>query len=159
MPTDDPADRPPTSRSGTSGADDLTWLVHRVAGALGEVFNRVSREAGLGDLRDWLVLALINDGVQRTQLEIATELGIDKSTLVPLLDRLERAGLLTRTASERDRRVRIPQATARGAEVVAEVAAAREAALDDRLAAIPPSERAEFHATLWRIVQESPPRD
>jgi hypothetical protein len=28
------------------------------------------------------------DQAQRTQLEIATQLGIDKSTLVPLLDRL-----------------------------------------------------------------------
>ncbi len=122
--------------------------------ALGEAFNKVSRDAGLADLRDWLVLALISgDGTQRTQLEIATQLSIDKSTLVPLLDRLERDGLIVRTTSERDRRVRIPQATPAGIEIVKKVTIARDAAINDRLAAIPPSERATFHATLWSIVE------
>ena len=143
---------PPAAAAGP-GVDDLTWLAYRAAGTLGEAFNKVSREAGLADLRDWLVLALISgDGKQRTQLEIATQLGIDKSTLVPLLDRLERDGLIVRATSERDRRVRIPQATPAGLKVVSDVAVARDAAINDRLAAIPPAERASFHATLWRIV-------
>ena len=139
--------------AGGPGVDDLTWLAYRAAGTLGEAFNKVSREAGLADLRDWLVLALITgDGKQRTQLEIATQLGIDKSTLVPLLDRLERDGLIIRATSERDRRVRIPRATPAGIKVVKDVAIARDEAINDRLAAIPPAERASFHATLWRIV-------
>jgi MarR family transcriptional regulator, transcriptional regulator for hemolysin len=143
----------PPAAVGSPGVDDLTWLAYRAAGALGEAFNKVSREAGLADLRDWLVLALITgDGKQRTQLEVATQLGIDKSTLVPLLDRLERDGLIVRATSERDRRVRIPQATPAGVKVVKDVAVARDAAINDRLAAIPPAERASFHATLWRIV-------
>ncbi len=143
----------PHAATGHPGVDDLTWLAHRAADALGAAFNKVSRDAGLADLRDWLVLALISgDGMQRTQLQIATQLGIDKSTLVPLLDRLERDGLIVRTSSERDRRVRIPQATPAGNEVVKKVAIARDAAINDRLAAIPPAERASFHATLWSIV-------
>ncbi len=144
---------PPAAAAGP-GVDDLTWLAYRAAGALGEAFNKVSREAGLADLRDWLVLALITgDGKQRTQLEIATQLGIDKLTLVPLLDRLERDGLIVRATSERDRRVRIPQATPAGLKVVRDVAIARDAAINDRLAAIPPADRTAFHATLWRIVE------
>jgi MarR family transcriptional regulator, transcriptional regulator for hemolysin len=150
---DPPAKPTAPAAAGSPGVDDLTWLAYRAADALGEAFNKVSREAGLADLRDWLVLALISgDGTQRTQLEIATQLGIDKSTLVPLLDRLERDGLIIRATSERDRRVRIPQATPAGLKVVKDVAIARDAAINDRLAAIPPAERASFHATLWRIV-------
>jgi hypothetical protein len=49
--------------------------------------------------------------------------------------------------------VRIPQATPAGIKVVKEVAIARDAAINDRLAAIPPAERASFHATLWKIVE------
>jgi DNA-binding MarR family transcriptional regulator len=144
----------PPAATGHPGVDDLTWLAYRAADALGEAFNKVSRDAGLADLRDWLVLALITgDDTPRTQLQIATQLGIDKSTLVPLLDRLERDGLIVRSTSERDRRVRIPQATPAGIKVVKEVAIARDAAINDRLAAIPPAERASFHATLWKIVE------
>jgi DNA-binding MarR family transcriptional regulator len=143
-------DRSPTPAA--NPGEDLTWLAFRAAEALGGAFNRVSREAGLADLRDWLVLALIADGTDRTQLEIAAHLDIDKSTLVPILDRLEKEGLLVRTVSERDRRVRIPKATPAGIQVVKRVAIARDAAINDRLAAIDPSERAAFHATLFNIV-------
>src|ERR1700722_11556950 len=146
--------------AGTPGVDDLTWLAYRAADALGEAFNKVSRDAGLADLRDWLVLALISgDQAQRTQLEIATQLGIDKSTLVPLLDRLERDGLIIRATSDRDRREGLPPATPAGLKVVKEVAIARDAAINDRLAAIPPAERASFHATLWRIVGGAAPQE
>jgi DNA-binding MarR family transcriptional regulator len=134
---------------------DLTWLAHRAAEALGEAFNKVSRDAGLADLRDWLVLALVSDGTQRTQLEIATELGIDKTTLVSLLDRLVKDGLVVRKMSERDRRVRIPEATAKGVEVRKKVSIARDAAINERLAAIPEAERAVFHSVLWNIVEGS----
>jgi DNA-binding MarR family transcriptional regulator len=135
---------------------DLTWLAHRAADALGEAFNKVSREAGLADLRHWLVLALVSDGPKRTQLEIAKQLGIDKTTLVSILDRLEKDGLIVRTHSENDRRVRIPEATPAGVEVFKKVSIAREAAIGERLAAIPASERAIFHKVLWSIVESTP---
>jgi MarR family transcriptional regulator, transcriptional regulator for hemolysin len=141
------------SVTGSPETADLTWLAHRAAEALGEAFNKVSRDAGLADLRDWLVLALVSDGTQRTQLEIANQLGIDKTTLVSLLDRLVRDGLVVRTFSERDRRVRIPVATPEGVEVVGKVAIARDTAINERLAAIPPSDRAVFHSVLWSIVE------
>lgn len=144
--------------TGNPGVDDLTWLAHRAAETLKEAFDKVSRDAGLADLRDWLVLALVSgDGTARTQLEIANQLGIDKSTLVPILDRLERDRLIVRTASERDRRVRIPQATPAGVTVVEKVAIARDTVINERLAAIPPAERANFHATLWHIVEGPAP--
>ena len=76
---------------------------------------------------------------------------------MPLLDRLERDGLIVRAFSDRDRRVRIPQATARGAGMVSKVAVARDAVINDRLAAIPLADRATFHAVLWSIVTGEEP--
>src|ERR1700733_8520834 len=153
---DRPAKPAAPPAAGSPGMDDLTWLAYRAADALGEAFNKVAREAGLADLRDWLPLALVSgDGTQRTQLEIATQLGIDKSTLVPLLDRLERDGLIVRTVSERDRRVRIPRATPSGVKVMKKVAIARDAAINERLRAIPPDQRATFHAVLWSVVENA----
>ncbi|MDO0929554.1 MarR family transcriptional regulator [Streptomyces sp. TG1A-8] len=147
-----PVQPPGTVPAGAASAD-LVWLAHRAAAALGDAFNGVAREAGLSDLRHWLVLALIADGPARTQLQIATELGIDKTTMVSILDRLERDGLIVRRLSARDRRVRIPEATEKGVEVKERVAVARETAISRRLATIPASEHAKFHAMLWSIVE------
>lgn len=49
-----------------------------------------------------LVLVGANPGI--AQIELGTHLGIDKASIVALLDRLEKAGLLERLRSTRDRR-------------------------------------------------------
>jgi hypothetical protein len=49
--------------------------------------------------------------------------------------------------------VRIPATTPAGIEVVGKVAIARDAAINERLAAIPPADRAIFHSVLWSIVE------
>ena len=148
-------DSHPGTTAGASArpSEDLSWLAQRAADSLADSFNAVTRDAGLADLRDWLVLALISDDKGRTQGEIAAELSIDKTTLVAVLDRLEQGGLITRRVAPHDRRARIPEITASGREVKSTVAVAKEAAIDKRLEAIPVDERASFHSMLWRIVQ------
>jgi len=49
-----------------------------------------------------LVLVRANPGI--AQIELGTHLGVDKASIVALLDRLERAGLIERRRSTRDRR-------------------------------------------------------
>jgi DNA-binding MarR family transcriptional regulator len=49
-----------------------------------------------------LVLAQENPGI--AQVELGTHLGVDKASMVALLDRLERVGLIERRRSTRDRR-------------------------------------------------------
>jgi DNA-binding MarR family transcriptional regulator len=49
-----------------------------------------------------LVLAQENPGI--AQVDLGTHLGVDKASMVALLDRLERAGLIERRRSTRDRR-------------------------------------------------------
>lgn len=90
--------------------------------------DRAAVAMGLSDVRDWLVLAALDDGEQRTQLELSRMVCIDKTTLISVLDRLEQHDLVVRTVSPSDRRVRIPQVTASGQRVYAEFAAARDAA-------------------------------
>ena len=133
---------------------DLVWLTHRAAEVLGLVFDEVARQHGLADLRDWLVLTLAGDGTHRTQLEIALQLGIDKSTMVLILDRLERSGLIRRTSSERDRRVRIPEATDAGIKVHRLVDDARNAAVEGVLTGVSRKERATLRSVLWHIATQ-----
>ena len=125
------------SSCASSRSGDLTLLVHRAAQGLRSVLDRASRDHGLSDGRDWLVLTALSDGARRTQLELARLLGIDKTTLTAVLDRLERAGLVVRRADPADRRARIPEATAEGRAVREAVARARDEVERDLLAGVP----------------------
>lgn len=61
-----------------------------------------------------MVLVGSNPGI--AQIELGTHLGIDKASIVALLDRLEKVGLLGRLRSTRDRRRQGIFLTARGIE-------------------------------------------
>lgn len=117
---------PPPAVCGGDGGSDLAMLVHRAGFGLRVVVDRIARAHGLNDYRDALVLTVLTDDAQRSQLEIAQIVGIDKSTLTALLDRLERLGLVFRSPSPADRRVRIPQTTAEGRRVWETVARTRD---------------------------------
>jgi DNA-binding MarR family transcriptional regulator len=78
-----------------------------------------------------LVLAGANPGI--AQIELGMHLGIDKASIVALLDRLEKAGFLERRRSTRDRRRQGVFLTGRGsAELATLVAQVR--ALERQLA-------------------------
>jgi DNA-binding MarR family transcriptional regulator len=72
------------------------------------------------------VLSAIAAGPPQTQLALAHALGLDKTTLTSLLDRLEARGFVTRSLDSHDRRARIPSLTPRGLEVQRQVARARD---------------------------------
>jgi DNA-binding MarR family transcriptional regulator len=107
---------------------DLTLLLHAAVNQVTIYLDRAAVDMGLNDARDWLVLAVLDDGQQLTQLELSRVVCVDKTTLITVLDRLEKQGLVVRTVDPSDRRVRIPQITDKGREVYATFAAARDAA-------------------------------
>ncbi|KUN18229.1 MarR family transcriptional regulator [Streptomyces corchorusii] len=135
---------PSTSAAQTSGehpfATDLNWLLHRVAAGLGSAQDEVARRHGLG-VRDYVVLRTVAEGTPTSQLALGKDLGLDKTTLTAVLDRLEGAGLVVRRPSASDRRTRVCEATESGRDLADR--AAKEIALTERelLAALKPQER------------------
>jgi DNA-binding MarR family transcriptional regulator len=109
-----------------AGRADLTWLLHRAAQRMRDALDDVARAHGLSGARDWLVLSAIADGPPQTQLALAHTLGLDKTTLTSLLDRLEARGFVTRSLDSHDRRARIPALTAPGRKIERRVARARD---------------------------------
>jgi len=118
---------------------------------------RSSRSAGALSTNKISVLSHLMRYGPSTPGEVAAVDRQQPQSLTRVFADLERDGLIVRTISKRDRRVRIPRATPAGVEIVTKVAIARDTAINDRLAAIPPSERASFHATLWNIVESTAP--
>ncbi|NUT53383.1 MAG: MarR family transcriptional regulator [Saccharothrix sp.] len=96
---------------------DLNWLLHRAAQRVGAAFADEIAKFGIS-LRGQLVLqVLASDEAARTQLKLGAMLGLDKTTLMSELDKLERAGLVVRVPDPNDRRVRTPVITDEGREL------------------------------------------
>lgn len=131
--------------------DDLTILLHAAVNRVTIYLDRAAVEMGLSDARDWLVLAALDDGQPRTQLELSRVVCVDKTTLISVLDRLEKQGLIVRTVDPSDRRVRIPQITDSGRKVYATFAAARDAAESRALDGVDGKDRALLLDILAKI--------
>lgn len=134
---------------------DLTFLLHGAAGRMTLELDRAAVEIGLKDARDWLVLAALDDGQQRTQLELSRVVCVDKTTLISVLDRLEAHELIVRTVDPSDRRVRIPAITPTGQEVYAKFAVARDAAEARALDGVDQADRALLLSLLARIANQN----
>lgn len=94
-----------------------------------------------------LVIIAANSGLNQTRL--AGALGIDRSTMVAVLDGLEARGLVARKPSPRDRRSHALELTPEGARVLSEIRPVLEAH-ERRLAA--PLDEAD-RATLIRLLR------
>jgi DNA-binding MarR family transcriptional regulator len=141
--------------AGGAGTDappaDLTWLLHRAAQRMRAALDQVAQASGLGSVRDWIVLAALTAEPGRTQLALAHDLGLDKTTLTSLLDRLEVSGFIIRSVDPRDRRARIPEVTDAGRRMQAEVTCARDRAEAELLSAFTEAEQKLLRVLLTRL--------
>ena len=136
----------------TAGArNDLTWLLHRCAQRMRGALDEAAREHGLSGARDWIVLSAIAAGPRQTQLALAHSLGLDKTTMTSLLDRMEARGLITRSTDRHDRRARIPELTDEGQRVQREVTSARDRVEADLLGGFTADEQCQLRDLLTRL--------
>jgi len=75
-------------------------------------------ELGLG-AREWVVLSLVAKSAPCSQQALARQLRVDRTTMVALVDALERLGLVTRERDPVDRRAYALQLTPAGKRVAA----------------------------------------
>lgn len=109
--------------AGPSAQSEITWLLHRAAQRMRGATTEQAARHGL-QLRDQIVLTALDLTPGLTQGELGKALGLDKTTLMSQLDRLERLGLVLRRSDPGDRRARIPEITEAGNALRAEVAVA-----------------------------------
>jgi DNA-binding MarR family transcriptional regulator len=116
-----------TSRAATrmspSVDSEITWLLHRAAQRLRSATGEQADKHGI-QLRDYIVLSALHKTPNLTQIELGKAVGVDKTTLMSQLDRLERMGLVVRRPAPGDRRARIPEITEAGDVLRARVARA-----------------------------------
>lgn len=96
-------------------SQDLAWLLHRCGQRLQAAVGAIAIKNGLsGGLRDYIVLTLLEVERPKTQSELAQLAGLDKTTLMSALDRLEREGVVERQLDPNNRRTRTPVLTTKG---------------------------------------------
>jgi DNA-binding MarR family transcriptional regulator len=113
--------------------------------------DEAARAHGLTGARDWIVLSALSTGSRQTQLSLANSLGLDKTTMTSLLDRMEARGLITRCLDRRDRRARIPELTEAGRRVQSEVTCARDRVEADLLRGFTEAEQRQLRELLARL--------
>lgn len=131
------------------------YLAHRYARAAA---NRALREYQV-DLRHLGVLGHLAETGPASQRTLVDRLQLDKSSMVYVIDELERQGLADRRKDERDRRSYAVHITPKGRE---RLAAATEAAGDAMAGLLTPftaPERQRLHELLGRFIEhaEEPP--
>lgn len=109
-------------------------------------------------LRDYIVLSALDKTPNLTQAELGKALGLDRTTLMTQLDRLELMGLVVRRADPHDRRIRIPEITGAGSDLRAKVASACDSAEAAVLNSFSPAHVRIFRQMLFDIIGDSEDR-
>jgi DNA-binding MarR family transcriptional regulator len=145
----------PGATSAAPGIDsEITWLLHRAAQRMRTATGEQAEKHGI-QLRDHIVLSALHKTPDLTQIELGKALGLDKTTLMSQLDRLESAGLIQRHSDPRDRRARIPQITETGEVVRSSVADASQQVEAAALQTFSGEQVALFRRMLFEIIGES----
>jgi DNA-binding MarR family transcriptional regulator len=92
----------------------------------------------------YIVLTALTDGPMRTQAALAASIGADKTRIIPVLDDLQRRGLIEREPDPADRRVRLLGITESGRRLQRAIRADIRAGEAELVAALAPGDRDGF---------------
>lgn len=134
--------------------DSLGFLLNKPANEFRERLDALLAPLGLtGKLLSVLKLLDAERGI--TQHEICVRTRLDRSTMVVLVDALEREGLVERGTKPGDRRAHAVDFTAKGRRVLAQGRKIEEAAQNAFLSGLDAEQRRTLFSLLGRLVQVS----
>ncbi|WP_181788125.1 MarR family winged helix-turn-helix transcriptional regulator [Streptomyces phytophilus] len=135
----------------TTTATDLSFLLSWASHSLATEMTANLEEVGATP-RVHCVLRRALEG-EFTQSHIADSVGLDRTTMVTITDKLEREGLAERKPSPADRRACIIEVTEKGKELLSRSDQVVSRTHLDVLDALPPELRDSFVEGLTRLVE------
>jgi DNA-binding MarR family transcriptional regulator len=121
----------------------------RIAEALGSRHLLALDELGLS-LRSFGILGLACE-TPRDQITLSRLTGIDRTTVVAIVDQLQAAGLVLRRPSPTDRRARLVEPTAPGRSLAAQALRRVRSIQDEHFADLSAVDREQLMTTLRRL--------
>ncbi len=94
----------------------LGYLLKRAHLQFVEIVGTALAPLGI-DSREWGILISLDDHQPRSQVDIAQLMGIDRTTMVALVDELQEKGLVQRRPHSDDRRKNVVEITPAGREL------------------------------------------
>lgn len=92
----------------------FTAALHNAARCWRQALDRHLKSLGIGQA-GWMAIAMIaKAGQPQSQTDLAHKLGVEDPTMMSMIDRLVKAGFVTRQPSATDRRVKLAVLTADG---------------------------------------------
>jgi DNA-binding MarR family transcriptional regulator len=127
----------------------LARQLHRVTAA---IFTEETARFGLTGLQYGILNVIeIEPGID--QIGVCNTLGVDRSTLAGVVDRLEEKGLLARRTGSADRRSNALYLTAAGKRILGEIESSARKAENRAFEPLSAAERRQFAVLLARLVE------
>ena len=127
------------------------YLVRRLQQASVSIFSQEMVKFDLTPVQ-YGVLAVIVDQPNIDQVSAAELVGVDRTTIVGVIDRLARKGLATRSVSVHDKRARVLNATTAGIKLLRTVEKSSEAVRVRLLEPLSEAEAALFCEMMERVI-------
>ena len=138
--------------------DALAQRLGPLLGRAHDAHRRLSLEAlaplGLG-VKSVGALTVLQAEGPLSQRRLAERQGIDRTTMVAVVDELERLGAVERRKDPADRRANALHITPRGRRLLTRARTAVAGAEEAFLAPLPPAEQQRLRAALRRLVESS----
>jgi DNA-binding MarR family transcriptional regulator len=110
------------------------------------------------DSKDFGVLRVLIAKDPQSQQQVAEALGVDRTTMVALLDTLEAKGIVTRRPDPKDRRRNVVELTERGLEAFHQAENAYADTEREFLAEVTTEAAGHFRSVLRTVTAQSAPR-
>ena len=134
--------------------DCIAYITSRGAKTLAERLE--DRFTGSGVSRvQWIAMYYVERCPFITQKQLAERMNLKESTVVRLLDRMEKDDMLHRTCSETDRRVRYLELTPKGRELSGALSVRAEQFKDDAILGISEEELEIFKKVLNQMLDNT----
>jgi DNA-binding MarR family transcriptional regulator len=131
----------------------LTYLLKRALVDLENLHAEHLAPVGVNG-RELAVLLLLDGHSPESQQQVAERLGVDRTTMVALLDGLEAKGLVARHADAGDRRRNVVELTGHGRTTLVQAVRASDEAERQLLAELDDAESAQLRTLLTRLTQD-----
>ena len=131
----------------------LTYLLKRALVELEDLHAEHLAPVGISG-RELGVLLLLDGRDPESQQQAAGRLGVDRTTMVGLVDGLEAKGLVARRANAEDRRRNVLELTEDGHTTLARAVSASNKAEQQLLAALDDAESTQLRTLLTRLARD-----